>query len=256
MCKTRRYFLMQCYALAVSPLVPAQADEKLRPDKNTLEAGDLLWPKKPESFIPYNSGSTNSSEQERIQWETERAQFITSISPPHTLYEERLLATLGDLTFDEFHAYYTTGLPPGMPVPAGSLVGVGHVAIVDREADRITVVEAMQGLGVRQIDYEQWLAGRLGEAVWHGRLRGFEKTQRGMIAQEAKRFLRKPYQFWNFLLDDEAGFYCSKLVWLSINKALGIAIDNDRNPSRTIWLSPKQILNAPNVLVLLAPDIY
>jgi len=167
-----------------------------------------------------------------------------------------LIARLRDLTFDQFHAYYTTGLPPGTPAPAGNVVGVGHVAIVDRRADGIELIEAMPNSGVRRLTYDQWLAGRQGEKVWHGRVRNFDQVQRVKIVDEAKRFLTRPYQFWNFRLDDDSAFYCSKLVWLSVKRALGVAVDNNADPNRTIWLSPKQVLNAAAILPLFVPDFY
>src|SRR5262249_9633198 len=140
---------------------------------------------------------------------------------------------------------------------SGGGIYVGHVGLVEIDGDRVPwVIEALMANGVVRSKYDDWLRGRPGEIVWHGRVRQLDATQRAAIAIEAKKHLGKPYNFWNFDLNDDAAFYCSKLVWLSIWRSLAIPIDGGQNPKRVFWFSPKQLLYAPTVARLHDPGAY
>jgi uncharacterized protein YycO len=89
--------------------------------------------------------------------------------------------------------------------------------------------------------------------VWLGRLRGYDAQQRAGLAAEALKHVGKPYDFWNFDLDEDSGFYCSKLAWLAIYRALGFAVDGRTNPRRVLWFSPKQFLRLKAVEKLFEP---
>ena len=229
------------------------------PDTSKFESGDLLWPKKKETYVPYASGSARGPDAEREQWETERDAFVREVSDRHDAseYDHQVASSLKHMTFDEFHSRYTTGLRRGELAPYGSFVAVGHVGVVEKDLDgKLFVIDAMPDPGVDRLSYDDWLAKRPCELVWHGRVDGLDAPLRANIAEEAKRQLNKPYRFWNFKLDDDSGFYCSKLVWLSVMRAANIAIDDDANPLRTFWLSPKQLLYAPKVVRLHNPANY
>jgi uncharacterized protein YycO len=118
------------------------------------------------------------------------------------------------------------------------------------------VIEALAESGVVRHKYDDWLRKRPGEIVWHGRVRELSKTARGQIPIESAKYLGRPYDFWNFDLNDDAGFYCSKLVWMSIWRALGFAIDGNSNSRRTFWLSPKQLLYLKTISRLHDPGPY
>ncbi len=57
-----------------------------------------------------------------------------------------------------------------------------------------------------------------------------------------------PYDFWNFDLDDDRAFYCSKLAWMAIFRSLKFAVDGNVNPRRSFLFSPKQLLYAPTIV--------
>jgi uncharacterized protein YycO len=112
----------------------------------------------------------------------------------------------------------------------------------------------MPGIGVQRITYQKWLEGRPGELVWHGRINGGTPSSRAQLVAEALPFVGRPYDFWDWVLDSTTGFYCSKLAWLSAFRAINLAIDNDANTRRTFWVSPKQLLEASNVVKLFIPS--
>jgi hypothetical protein len=263
---SRRRFLANGVSLAifVASYETGVADNRscdggVRPDTAKFESGDLLWPKRRDVYVPYASGGARDRDAERRQWEAERDAFVASVRsrPDADEHERRAATALKRMTFEEFHTRYTTGGEPGRPVQYGSGVRVGHVAIVERDpSGDIYVIEAMPDPGVNRLLYRDWLASRRCELVWHGRLHGVSRELRANIAVEAKRQLSKPYNFWSLKLDDDAGFYCSKLVWLSALRATKIAVDGDANPLRLFWLSPKQLLYAPKMVRLHNPDNY
>lgn len=139
---------------------------------------------------------------------------------------------------------------------SGSIVYVGHVAIIEILDGKPFVIEAISGQGVIRHSYEDWLSSRPGEEVWHGRVTDLSKEQRSEIPAEAKKYVGRPYEFFNLDLNDDAGFYCSKLVWLAIFRKLHFAIDGNSDSKRYFWFSPKQLMNASRVQVLYSPGSY
>jgi hypothetical protein len=255
---SRRGFLGLCSLLIAGRTAGAEQQNQYQPDPSTFEAGDLLWPKPPGKVVPYRSGTQADLREERNHWITEKEIFISEApaKAPHLAPQE--IEKLRELTFDQFYEIYaadrnpsgagTFGLPDG--------VYVGHVGLIDLEGGTPWVVEALWGSGVVRMTYDEWLQGRSNELVWHGRLRGYDTADRGKTVAEAKNHLGKPYDFWNFDLDDSSVFYCSKLAWMSIFRSLGASIDGDRDPKRSFWFSPKQLMNCEGVSVLFSPGDY
>jgi hypothetical protein len=62
-------------SLAVSLSLVVQAASATPPAADLLQAGDLIWPKKPGTFVPYNSrpGSANASDASR--WQAEKKAY-------------------------------------------------------------------------------------------------------------------------------------------------------------------------------------
>jgi uncharacterized protein YycO len=65
-----------------------------------------------------------------------------------------------------------------------------------------------------------------------------------------------PYRFFNFDLGDTSGFYCSKLAWYCIKSATGTAPDDNANPRRILWYSPKRLMKSHHVTLLRNPGNY
>jgi hypothetical protein len=241
-----------------SPIVRAQDNPK-RPDPRDFESGDMVWPKKPGSFVPYASQSSGNPDSERQQWTQEKMNFLTRVRRGDIPGAQEIADQLDRLSYDEFRTRYLRDLDPTRVIPfsSGGLIAVGHVGIVEMDASGVPwVIEALLQPGVVRQRYSSWLEARQGEIVWHGRLLGFSKETRATIATEAKKYVSRPYNFWNFNLADDTDFYCSKLVWLSIMRALDTPVDGDRDARRSFWLSPKQVLYAKTIARLVDPGPY
>lgn len=235
------------------------ADTAPLPDPGTFESGDFIWPKKPNVYVPYHAGATALPEQDEAQWEQEKEQFLHALETQSTHLSEEDVRDLRNLDYRAFYSIYAGDQQPEAFVgySTGGGVYVGHVGILELD-DQGTpwVVEALYRRGVIRQPYAKWLEDRPGEIVWHGRLRDLDEKERARIARESKEYLERPYNFWNFDLNDDADFYCSKLVWLSVFRSLGMAVDGNSDPKRKIWFSPKQLLNAESVVRLHNPAEY
>jgi hypothetical protein len=255
----KRRALLQFLSLAVltsgpvARLAAQQSAGPRLPDRTTFESGDLLWPKKPGAIVPYHHGLDATGQEQR--WLKERAEAGERQRRGRAHLSARDLDELQGLSFQDFYDRYVGDKRPGAAAASasGDIVHVGHVGIVDiDEARNQWVVEAVGGdRGVARISYDDWIKVRPGEIVWHGRVRDIDAAKRAAIAVEARKHVGKPYDFWNFDLNDDSGFYCSKLVWLCIWRSLALAIDGDVNPRRSFWFSPKQLLYLPKIARLL-----
>ena len=240
---------------------PALAQEEVPtgpPAVENLQAGDLIWPKKPGAIIPYAAPGTPTAE-DQAQWERERDAYLDTLSSSPTLTDEekRRLDILRDMSYETFLKIYMDDVSPEEVTPFGGVVSVGHVAIVRRNAGKPpTIVEALWGIGVREISYEDWKTERAGQIFWHGRLKDIDPKLRSAVAEKAFDQVGKPYKFWNFDLADDKGFYCSKLAWLMIRRATNIVVDDKPNPVRLLWFSPKQLLKSPHLEILQNPGSY
>lgn len=248
--------LAACSLSATSALADVPTSNPL-PDPQKFESGDFLWPKKPGVYIPYVSGSRNDPSEDERQWLAERDRFVSqapTIAPDLSAAD---IDYLRSLSFLEFYNRYVGDQVPGTPGVFKSKGGiyVGHVAILDKEpSGQAWVIEAISGPGVIRHTYEDWLNGRPGEIVWHGRVDSRTAEERTKIVAAAQKYVGVKYDFWNFDLADASGFYCSKLVWLAIWDALEIAIDGDKNPKRRFWFSPKQLLYLKTISRLNEPE--
>jgi hypothetical protein len=229
------------------------------PSEDMLEAGDFLWPKKEGAIVPYNSSPGAADEAEQKRWETERARYLKEIErkADPTAEEKERYGLLKKLSYEEFLALYLDDESPDRATNfGGGPVSVGHVGIVQIRNGRAYVIEAMWRPGVRSISYKDWLAQRRGELIWLARLKGISAARRAAVASIAESYVGKPYDFWNFNLADDSGFYCSKLAWLSIVKGVGLPPDGRESPRRLLWYSPKQFLKSKRLQFLLNPGNY
>lgn len=261
---TRRKFLEGGGAVVGTLLAPysiANAEEypaSPLPDPLSFQSGDFVWPKKPDTYVPYDASGAISPANDRKQWLADRSAFLASQRAQDELTDDER-QYIRELSYEAFYAQYVGDQRPGIPGQYASSAGlyVGHVAIIDiDEAKRIWVIEALLKKGVVRSTYEDWLAGRPGIHVWLARLKDITAQQGKQIAHEAGKYLGVPYDFWNFNLNDEKGFYCSKLAWLAVWRSLGVSIDGRENPKRGIWFSPKQMLYAKSMGRLHEPGSY
>ena len=251
-------FFVCCLGFEGAPILAAEKVHTGPPAVKDLQPGDLIWPKEPGAIVPY-AAPGQAAATDRTLWERERDEYLATLisSPTLTKEDKRRIEILRGMSFETFLKLYTEDVSPEEVTPFGGAVGVGHVAIVRRIAgEPPTVVEAMWGIGVREISYEAWKAEREGQIFWHGRLKNIEANLRLDVAARAFREVGKPYKFWNFDLADDSGFYCSKLAWLMIRNATGIVVDGEPNPIRMLWFSPKQLLKSQYLEILQNPGSY
>lgn len=253
------------FALAVSSIAGHGAskaqDEPKRPDSADFQAGDFLWPKRPGQWVPYNSGAETERAIDKVRWIQERNSFIATIrAQPNSSQQLRQLATdLEGMEYSEFYELYQGDRAPDVSQPFGGGGGgfyVGHVAIVGFRDTTPIVIEALDGKNVVTSSYTDWLASRPGAWVWHGRLSNRSATDRAKIALEAEKYIGRKYDFWNLNLSDTSGFYCSKLCWLATMNSLSLAIDDNPEPKRAFWFSPKQMLKSKRIDKRFNPGNY
>jgi hypothetical protein len=264
----RRYVLGAISTALISsswaPIAKAQLPPQPRlvphPDPALFQSGDLIWPKKPGAYVPYNSGTKNTPEVDRSRWRQERDEYIQQASslPNLDSLTKKRIQLLRDMDYREFIAVYEGAQEPGLPgVYSGGSFYVGHVGILEVDSRQTPwVIEALLDGGVVRSSYAEWIAERRDQVVWLGRLAELDAQLRAKIIPEATREIGKPYNFWNFDLGDDNGFYCSKLVWFSIYRSLGFSVDGKDNPHRLLWLSPKQLLYSPAILRIFDPGPY
>ena len=246
--------------LGVSLAFPFVTDASAQPPPaSLLQAGVLIWPKKPGAIVPYNSRPGEAGESDAQRWRREKEAYLNQIrhKPSHSPQERERYSALQRMTYEEFVSSYLAGLPAGQPATFGvGNLSVGHVGIIEITDGVPFIIEAMMGLGVRRISYADWLRDRPGELVWVGRLRGVSPERRAAVATWAAEQLGKPYNFWDFNLEDASGFYCSKLAWLSVLQGAGFPPDDDRNPQRVLWYSPKQLMKSKHIKLIVNPGPY
>lgn len=229
------------------------------PNASTFESGDLLWPKKPGAIIPYSEGGNAASDGDKQDWLHARDSCLEKLKADQSPYAVELRSALSKLSYEEFKLRYLEDKKPGQltTYAGGNIGGVGHVGIVDIDPSGTPfVIEALLDAGVTRASYADWVKSRNGDLVWHGRLKDVDKRQRAALRTEAAKHVGTQYDFFNFDLNDDAGFYCSKLVWMSIFRALDIAVDDNSTTKRSFWFSPKQLLYTARVLRLHDPGEY
>jgi hypothetical protein len=237
-------------------------DEPKRPDPADFQAGDFLWPKRPGQWVPYNSGADPERTIDKARWLQERNSFIATIrAQSNSPQQLRQLATdLEGMEYSEFYELYQGDRAPDVSQPFGGGGGggfyVGHVAIVGLQDATPIVIEALDGKNVVTSTYADWLISRPGAWVWHGRISNRSVTDRAKIFAEAAKHIGKKYDFWKLDLSDTSGFYCSKLCWLATMNSLSLAIDDNPDPKRGFWFSPKQMLKSKRIEKRFNPGNY
>jgi cell wall-associated NlpC family hydrolase len=242
------------------------------PNPSNFQSGDFVWPKKKDAAIPYSVPNSAPSKEE-VEWNIQHERFLRDAAAQGTMPPD-VLEKLKDLRYSDYErSYFNEPSPnpmaePGTRSVGGAAVVVGHVAILEIDTAGVPyVIEAIpspisavgQG-GVIRMRYDEWLKGLDGYQVWHGRARSLDRAMRKKIADEALKQLGKPYQFFNFNLNDDGGFYCSKLAWMSAWRGANIALDDDPNPQRGTrfppWYSPRQLTQAKHIEMLHKPGEY
>ena len=228
------------------------------PNPSKLKHGDLIWPKTPNQFIPYTSEPFGNYISDQEKWEEEKVAFISSIeNSDATTYEKALANWLKELDYAQFREIYIGEKQDQLlgtlelPIPY-----VGHVGIISVQDGEPWVVEAIWGIGVQNIQYTDWLTERSDADVWQYRFDSFSSSCTEEIVNCAKAQLDKPYGFFNLNLNDSKSFYCSKLIWYSVFNAIGLAVDNNPNPERFIWYSPRQLMGSRYLELIHSPGSY
>jgi cell wall-associated NlpC family hydrolase len=241
------------------------------PDAAGFRSGDLVWPKKKGTIVPKTrSLAPAAPTQDRRDWEAARQQMLAN--PAAMGLSPDVAERLRTLSYEEFERVYFTGpVQPSGPTTRsmGALgpVSVGHVGFIELDAAGVphiieatpTAPDGTKG-GVIRLRYADWLKGYTNIQVWHGRLRDLDAQATRRVLDVARSQLGKPYDFFNFDLNDDRGFYCSKLVWMCIWRAARIAADDNPDPQRGSrfppWFSPKALIGARRVAMLHSPGEY
>jgi len=229
------------------------------PAPSALEAGDLIWPKKPGAIVPYDSRPGSAAQDTADRWNREKNVYLDQLKAKSHLSEEERsrYELLHSMTYDAFKVQYFGASAPGEAATYGTGgFYTGHVGIIRILDGTPYVVEAMMGKGVRQLSYKDWIHERSGEIFWVGRLKQITADRRAAIAETAAREIGQPYNFWNFDLADRREYYCSKLAWISILSVTGFAPDDNKNPKRVLWYSPKQLMNSRHIDIKINPGPY
>ena len=83
-----------------------------------------------------------------------------------------------------------------------------HVALVERDVeDRLWVIEAVPGEGVRRVDYGEWKCRQTGRVDCYRLTVAFDTAA---VLTRAKALVGKPYD--EAFLPDNGAYYCSELV--------------------------------------------
>jgi len=230
------------------------SDSKGPPPASALKIGDLLFPRAKDAWIPYlySQGGQQVSwySKEASEWQKIRQAIADGAGkiPP----EARAL--IAEMSYDEFRARYN-GNARGALAAEGLGFSVGHVAIVTG-ADE--VVEALWGKVEHVIkrSYGEWAKEHAKDYVWLSRFTNVTAAQFAQFTQIALSEVGKPYDFFNFDLSDDAGFYCSKLVWYCASKSFSFTTDDNSDPHRGFWYSPKQLLHSRHLQAIQSPEKY
>jgi hypothetical protein len=226
------------------------------PPADALKHCDLLWPRKPNDHIPYivNVDVPNLEQSDRDAWNEVREEIASGAGAPDLSPDER--AAIAAMSYQEFRAKYEVRSDERID-EFGLGLSVGHVAMVDLEADEPMVIEALWGdVGhVIRRTYKDWATDHSGDLCWLGEIKIGAPYPRRII-EIAREMVGKPYNFTDMNLDDDRGFYCSKLVWCCAWRAAQIAMDDNPDPHRGFWYSPKQLLHSPHVRLRVNPGSY
>jgi hypothetical protein len=260
-------FAGDAFATSCPPL------QRLDPDQGDFESGDLLFAKTPGRIIPFSGD--DDAENPLNAWQEATSAIIRELRKKvdRSSAEERLLMHLQSnaSTFRAFEYAYETGEEPPSDdrrIPfSGVVTGTvlnpkehsGHVAIVEVKSDREkNVIEAVSK-GVIRTSLLSWLNQRKKERIWQMRHRA-PALKRNQIALAAGKYVGQPYSLGktraSYSLVDVSDFYCSKLVWLSINQSIGDPVDGDPIADRIWPLSPLVVFNSKHLLPVVDQGSY
>jgi hypothetical protein len=259
--QTRRNFSSFLAALATAfgaSMSVAQAQPNYSPpDETLLEGGDFIFPKKPGDYIPYidRGEQLSTFTEDEAEWNEGKRKFLATVKEKFPYLSDQDIEAIRRLSFAEFYAAYAGSVVSNEPhLQRGFSLYVGHVGIIQVNGGKKWVIEALGGKGVIKQSYGDWLSGRPNALVWVGRLKDPPLDSRIKVSHEAAKYIGRDYDFWNFDLDDDRAFYCSKLVWMAVFRSLGFAVDGNTNPKRKIWFSPKQLLYAGAIKRIIEPE--
>ena len=102
---------------------------------------------------------------------------------------------------------------------------------------------------IGRTELKDWLEDcRVDDQFWVGRFSQFSPSNIDQIVRIAESFVGKSeYDLSNRNLADTSSFFCSKLIWYAVNKALGYSLDNDPEPDRFWPYSPKLMIKSPYI---------
>jgi hypothetical protein len=116
----KRYLCKFVISLLVSlaanfPRVICAVDFSSSPPPTTLlQAGDLIWPKKPVTIVPYNSRPGEAEGSAALSREKGTAAYLDQIrqNPKPLPRKKERYSALQTMTYEEFLAYYRGDRPP------------------------------------------------------------------------------------------------------------------------------------------------
>lgn len=202
-----------------------------------LNHGDLIFLRGTEDIVFYQDSQVAAPED---LWEEARANILA---------EDERAATIETWSYADFLRHFGEGVddPTSVRAMGGTLpISVGHVAIFFRDQEGLPFIFEAAGAaeGVQRVAWQKWKKHNVvGSDVWIARLT-FSEKEIGEVVAEALKHDKAPYDITNRDLTDASAFYCSKLVWLAVKDATGVAMDGNQNGNRFLWYSPLQLLNS------------
>ena len=208
-----------------------------------LEHGDLIFVRGVDDIVLYEGARAETSED---LWAEARSRVLAA---------DRRAAAIESWNYDDFVRHFTEDVtdPSSVePMSGSQQVSVGHVAIFAFDESGAPFIFEAAGIaeGVRRLNWHEWKAKTVGDSeFWITRLI-FEEDQINSVVEKALRYDKAPYDITNRDLADTSSFYCSKLVWLAVKQATGVAMDGNPNGNRYLWYSPRQLLESDFLFIL------
>ena len=89
------------------------------PAASSLQSGDLLWPKKPGEFIPYQLPSGQNVDEDRERWLKEKEAFPKKARSSKNEEDKLAADRIAPLTYNDFRALYLRNQNPDQITPYG-----------------------------------------------------------------------------------------------------------------------------------------
>ncbi len=201
--------------------------ERLCPNPNDIQTGDLLWPRAEGQYVPFHD--------------------------PRVQQAMHAMQAAGEMHATARMEAFTRS------------IWCGHVAFALRIDGALWVIDATPhrsrfhtpaSAGVAMQPYEDFLGDKdhLGSHIWHGRVPGITAEQRSMVAKAAMRYLGAPYSFKPWGFDSTTDFYCSKFVWHVLRDALGIELLGGPDQLPQPWFTPWDVMQSAEIERLFEPE--